>query len=227
MILTPVAPADLPGLLDAFAAAVSGHALGRAAIGGIRDSLAQVAGDGLDLSQDPAHHAQAARLLATFGMALHDAPAARALTWDGRAAWRGLEPSVLIHEVGHLQVCAPERRAVPDFGLGAGPETGAEVAALANAARSVADLPGYMEEALASLQGILWEADLGQPAVLAFVEQNWLEGGTSAHNIAHFLKCLEALHGHGLIAADGRPTRALRAADDDAFLGPLVVAPQD
>lgn len=222
MMLTPIALPDLPAALAAFDAGLDGHALGRAAFGRIRDSLGAMRGDDLGLSQDPAHHAQGAALLAEFGMGLHDAAPDDALTWDGRAAWRQMEPSVLIHEVGHLQVSAPERRAVPDFGLGAGPETGATARPLADAAMSVTGLYREMEEALASLQGILWEAALGQPAILAFLEQNWLEGGASAHNRAHFLKCLGALHGAGLVDDTGAPTRRLRETDDEVFLGPLV-----
>jgi len=222
MMLTPIALPDLPEALDAFASAVADHPLAAAAFARVHASLSEVRGTDLALSQDPTHHAAGVALLVEFGMAVHDAAPEDALTWDGRAAWVRMEPSVLIHEVGHLQVCAPERRAVPDFGLGAGPETGARARAVADAAMTVTGVAREMEEALASLQGILWEAVLGQPVVLAFLEQNWLEGGASAHNRAHFVKVVEALHGAGLIDGTDHPTRALRQTDDATFLGPLV-----
>lgn len=222
MMLTPITLPDLPAALRAFAQAVADDPLCAAAFGRIAASLEQVEGEALTLSQDPGHHAQGVALLADFGMEVHDAPPPDALTWDGRAAWVRMEPSVLIHEVGHLQTCAPERRAVPDFGLGAGPETGDHVRALADAAMTVTGVEREMEEALASLQGILWEAELGQPAILAFLEQNWLEGGASATNITHFRKILHALHGAGLVDDQGHPTRRLRESNDATFLGPLV-----
>ena len=67
-----------------------------------------------------------------------------------------------------------------DFGLGAGPETG--LRAEADASQDRARRRRDVEEALSSLLGILWEAELGHPAILAFVEQNWLEGGANAQN---------------------------------------------
>ena len=222
MMLTPIALPDLPGALKSFAACVADHPLAAAAFARIHASLDKVENGDLELSQNPRHHAEGVALLADFGMAVHDAPADDALTWDGKAAWVRMEPSVLIHEVGHLQTCAAERRAVPDFGLGAGPETGPNVRALADAAMTVTGVAREMEEAAASLQGILWEAVLGQPAILAFLEQNWLEGGASSYNRAHFVKIVEALHGAGLIDATGQPTRSLRESDDETFLGPLV-----
>lgn len=222
MMLTPITLPDLPATLRDFAATVADDPLCAAAFGRIAASLRNVEGDDLTLSQDAGHHAQGVALLAKFGMAVHDAAPEDALTWDGQAAWGRMEPSVLIHEVGHLQTCAPERRTVPDFGLGAGPETGTQARAIADAAMTVTGLEREMEEALASLQGILWEAALDQPAILAFLEQNWLEGGASTTNTAHFRKVLHALHREGLVDDTGHPTRALRTSTDAAFLGPLV-----
>jgi hypothetical protein len=152
-------------------------------------------------------------------MGVLNASPTQGYTWDGQAVAVLMEPSVIIHEVGHLQTCAPERRTVPDFGLGAGPETGLRTQA--DTLMSVHGVAREMEEALASLQGILWEAELGQPAILAFLEQNWLEGGASAYNKAHFLKIFGQLHAHGLIDNQAHPTTALRTADDAAFLGPV------
>ena len=87
---------------------------------------------------------------------------------------------------------------------------------------TVIGLEREMEEALASLQGILWEAELGHPAILAFLEQNWLEGVDSPQNRGHYLKVLHQLHRHGLLDDEARPTRSLREADDVAFLHSLT-----
>src|ERR1700761_1465672 len=65
------------------------------------------------------------------------------------------------------------------------------------------------EEPLASLLGVLWEAELGQPAVLAFLEQNWLEGGASQNNLDHFRRNVRKLMEGGFLDEEGRPTTRL------------------
>jgi hypothetical protein len=220
MILTPIALPDLPAALARFDAALDAEPVAQAVFRRIADTLAVAPDDSLALSQDPAHHAEAVALALSFGMGIVDASPTTGFTWDGHALRVRMEPSVIIHDVAHLQVCAPERRTVPDFGLGAGPETG--LRAEADAAMGVFGVAREMEEALTSLLGILWEVELGQPALCAFLEQNWLEGGASPANLAHFLKILGHLHTHGLVDDDGRPTRALRETGDDIFLAPFT-----
>lgn len=173
------------------------------------------AGDLLSLSTDPVHHAQAVALCRRFGLGTLDVDPHDYFTWDGQAVATGMVPSVLIHEVAHYQCAAPARRPLIDFGLGAGPESGRK--AEGEAAQSLFTPERDVEEGLCSLLGILWEAELGQPAVLAFLEQNWLEGGTSLHNLAHFRKTVAWLGEMGLITADGRPTMALRQEGEDSF----------
>jgi hypothetical protein len=219
MILTPIALPDLPRALAAFDAVLDDAPLAQRAFRRIAASLSAVRDESLELSQAADHHAQAVEFIQRFGMGVLDESPTQGYTWDGQAVAVRMEPSVIIHEVGHLQTCAPERRAIPDFGLGAGPETGKR--AQADDLMTVHGVAREMEEALASLQGILWEAELGQPAILAFLEQNWLEGGASAYNKAHFLKIFGQLYAHGLVDDEGRPTMALREADDAAFLGPV------
>lgn len=219
MILTPIALPDLPAALAAFDACLDDSPLAQKAFRRIADSLKNVRGENLELSRDEDHHAQAVALLRRFDMGVLDRSPTEGYTWDGHSVAVRMEPSVIVHEVGHLQTCAPERRTVVDFGLGSGPETGKRQEA--DAAMTVFGVPREMEEALASLQGILWEAELGQPAILAFLEQNWMEGGASPYNKAHFLKIFGQLHAHGMLDDDGRPTRALREVDDEAFLGPV------
>ncbi|CAK0740276.1 hypothetical protein WCLP8_1120001 [uncultured Gammaproteobacteria bacterium] len=94
---------------------------------------------------------------------------------------------------------------LPDFGLGAGPETGEKT--VAEAARCVSDEDREEEESLTSLLGILWEAELGQPAILAFLEQNWLEAPQRITTAEYFLKRVDVLHRLGLIDDDGCPNQ--------------------
>lgn len=220
MILTPIALPDLPAALARFDRALEGMPFARTVFNRIAATLDLIEGGDLALSQSPDHHRAAVDLAASFGMGILDASPTAGFTWDGHLLAVRMEPSVIIHDVAHLQCCAPQRRTVPDFGLGAGPETG--LRAEADAAMSVFGVAREMEEALTSLLGILWEVELDQPAICAFLEQNWLEGGDSPANLAHFLRILGHLHDHGLIGDDGRPTRALRDCGDDVFLGPFT-----
>jgi elongation factor P hydroxylase len=213
MILSPIDRPALSGLLLDFSRAVADVPLASAVLR--RIALVMPEGDYLSLSTDPRHHAQAVDLCTAFGLATIDIDPKAYFTWDGKAVATGMEPSVIIHEVGHYQCAAPSRRRLPDFGLGAGPETGRR--AEANAVQTVFGVEADIEEGLASLLGILWEAALGQPALLAFVEQNWLEGGASPHNRNHFVKMVDRLAKLRLIDASGHPTHALRHQEDAEF----------
>ena len=214
MILTPIDDRVLPELLQGFTAAVAGQPLAKAVLDRV---LATPPADGdLGLSTDARHHAQAIAACRSFGFGIIDVDPQDYFTWDGKAVAGRMEPSLLLHEIAHYQVAAPGRRVLLDFGLGGGPETGRKEDA--NRVRLASDLQADVEEGLASLLGILWEAKLGQPALPAFLEQNWLEGGADRRNIGHFLKVIDRLAAHGLIDAEARPTRALRRQDDVAFM---------
>lgn len=208
MILTPIDLAAVPGLLDDFAAALAGEPVALAVLARIRESLAAVDGPDITLSQRGDHHVQAITLLRRFGLGALDQAPEDGVTWDGRAVAIRMEPSVIIHEVAHYQLATPDRRYLADFGLGPGPESGDK--ALCEADRRVFGVDCDREEALVSLLGVLWEAELGQPAVLAFLEQNWLEGGAVAHNIRHFVRNVTELKEGGFIDDEGRPTCKLR-----------------
>jgi len=213
MILTPIDHSILARLRAEFDQALAPDPLAREVF---RRVTAQVPdGDLLTLSTDPDHHAQAVDLCRRFGFGIIDCAPQDYFTWDGRSVAIRLEPSVLIHEVAHYQCAAPARRGVVDFGLGAGPESGRK--AEGDAAQSLFLPERDVEEGLCSLLGILWEAELGQPAVLAFLEQNWLEGGTSLHNIFHFRKIVRWLREMALIDGHGAPTMGLRHEGDDTF----------
>ena len=213
MMLTPVDHSTLLPLLPRFSAALADDRLGRAVFGRIAGQIPD--GDLMTLSTDAAHHAQAVELCRRFGFGLLDVDPKSHWTWDGTSVAIRMEPSVLIHEVAHYQCAAPHRRKVIDFGLGCGPESGR--AAEADAVQSLFCPERDVEEALCSLLGILWEAELGQPALLAFLEQNWLEGGAGLHNVAHFRKIVRWLAAMGLIDRDGRPTQELRDEGDNSF----------
>lgn len=213
MILTPIDHGLLSRLRSDFDLALAADPPARAAF---RRITAQVPeGDLLRLSTDPLHHAQAVALCRRFGLGTLEVDPRDYVTWDGQAVATLMEPSVLIHEVAHYQCAAPARRPLIDFGLGAGPESGRKAAG--EAAQTLFTPDRDVEEGLCSLLGILWEAELGQPAVLAFLEQNWLEGGVSLHNLGHFRKIVRWLGEIGLISADGAPTMGLRREADDSF----------
>jgi hypothetical protein len=213
MILTPIDHSGFAALKCGFEAGLAEDALALAAFRRITALVPD--GDLLTLSTDPEHHEVAVDLCRRFGFKILDLAPQDYFTWDGEAVAVHLEPSVLIHEVAHYQLAAAERRSLADFGLGAGPETGRK--AEADAVETLFLPERDVEEGLSSLLGILWEAELGQPAVLAFLEQNWLEGGTSLHNLAHFRKSVRWLREMGLIDDDARPTTGLRDEGDDTF----------
>lgn len=155
---------------------------------------------GVDL---PEHRQAGVDLARAFGIGTIDEEPAQAFSYDGHNIRTRSEAYVLIHEVGHWLVATPERRLLRDFGLGAGPETG--LIAEANQHHAVDLETGIEEEALASLIGILWEVELGQPAIMAFLEQNWLEGWERPACADNFVANLDLLLERGLIGPEGRP----------------------
>jgi hypothetical protein len=197
MNLTPIEPDVLPRalagvarLLPAGTAAAAFASIARSAERGGPDDT-------------PERRADALALVRRFGIPAIDEAPADAFSWDGRAVRTRSEAAVLIHEVAHWQIAAPARRALPDFGLGAGPESGR--AAEADAACCVGLAVKEEEELLASLLGILWEASLGHPAIHSFIEQNWLEAWERPAAAEQFVRAVDALSARGLIDANGVP----------------------
>ncbi len=185
MILTPIRADDLNVALDRFAVQLA-EAAALAAFALIRARSAERAeGVGAD-----ADRRQALAFARRHGMAVHPARTSCAYNWDGSALDGNTEAYVILHEVAHYVLAPPERQRLPDFGAGAGPDTrdraGAERAAMLPVLEREAD------EAMASLLGILWEAELGQPALASFLDQNWLEG-LERSAAAHFTAVLSAL----------------------------------
>ncbi len=217
MILTPIAPHCLPDLLQRCEAAL-GAGPDRAVFRRLAQPAAAARARG---SAARAHHVQALALLATLGMGIRGGNPRADFSWNGTAARSDTEAYVLLHEAAHFQLAAPARRQAIDFGLGPGPETGARDRA--ERAATIFGLAREREEAKASLLGILWEVEFGQPALASFLDQNWLEGAPRHSALRHFSATLAALHADGFLTADGRPTQRLRATPDDqdsALRGP-------
>jgi hypothetical protein len=189
MILTPIPREGLDAALDRFAARLESPDA-RAAFADIRTTPP----DRAEGAEAEAHRLAALALARRHGMAIHPPGTRCAYNWDGSALDGATEAYVILHEVAHYQLAPPERRALPDFGLGPGPDTsdrdGAERAA------AVPMLEREADEAAASLLGILWEAELGQPALASFLDQNWLEG-LERSAAAHFTAVLAGLRRRG------------------------------
>lgn len=199
MNLTPISMQEIPRALNTIRAALDADSVPARAL----DRIARTV-ELYDAPYDTAEHQAAAVNLARYlGIPTIDEPPSAAFSWDGSAIRTRSEAYVLIHEVAHWQIAPAERRNIPDFGLGAGPETGRVKEA--NAARCVPDDVKEREELLASLLGILWETSLGHPAIHAFIEQNWLEAWDRSAAAEQYAITVAELHARGLIDADGAP----------------------
>ena len=142
------------------------------------------------------HRGAALSLARSLGMAVHADGVECAFNWDGRALNGATEAYVILHEAAHFVLASSERRRLVDFGLGPGPDTRDRAAATRAAVLS--PLAREQDEAAASLLGIIWEAELGQPALASFLDQNWLEGlERSAHS--HFAAVLGKLQSRDLL----------------------------
>jgi hypothetical protein len=143
------------------------------------------------------HRRVALSLARAFGMAIHPEGMACLYNWDGAALHGATEAYVILHEIAHFALAAPERRGLIDFGLGPGPDTIDRDAATSAAVLS--PVAREEDEARASLLGIIWEAQLGQPALASFLDQNWLEG-LDRSAASHFTAVLHTLHQRGLLS---------------------------
>jgi hypothetical protein len=205
MILTPIPRDQLADALDRFAGGLEAR-LPRAAFRRIRlTSPDRAAGA---TAED--HRRAALALADACGMPIQPANAGAPFNWDGAALNGVVEAYVIMHEIAHFLLAPPERRRVPEFGLGPGPDTLDRTAA--ERAAIVPPLTRDKDEAMASLLGILWEARLGQPALASFLDQNWLEG-LDRSAAAHFTTVVEALHRRRLLTP-ALPSRRSAGADD-------------
>jgi hypothetical protein len=203
VILTPVARDRLDSLLVRFAS----HLRQRRALPAFA-RIAKTGPERADRARAEAHRVAAAHLARRLGVPVRDGSPQRSFGWDGRAMRSGTEAYVLLHEIAHWALADRRRRRAPEFGLGAGPETGHRAAA--GRATLMTGLAREREEAMASLLGILWEVELRQPALASFLDQNWLEGADRPGAARHFERTLSRLIGVGLVDLAGRPTYSNR-----------------
>ncbi|HYL32739.1 MAG TPA: hypothetical protein VEU53_06285 [Stellaceae bacterium] len=208
MILTPLADDRLSTVLAQFAASLPA---GQPRV--VFDRIAEGA-DAARATPKKAvrNHTDAIDLITTFHVGITPGAPQLDVSWNGRVLRSETEAYVLIHEVAHFQLAAPARRALVDFGLGPGPETGDRIRA--TQAQVLFGLAREREEAMASLLGILWEAELGHPALASLLDQNWLEGAGRLGTAAHFTGILAALETGGFIDGAGRPQMRLRQHAD-------------
>jgi hypothetical protein len=189
-ILTPIPAGELDRALQRFAARIS-DAAALMAFSLIRATACERA-EGVEAER---HRVVALDFARRHGLAVHPPGTKCAFNWDGAALDGATEAYVILHEVAHYVLAPAERRVLPDFGLGPGPDTHDRAAAERAAALPV--LERETDEARASLLGILWEAELGQPALASFLDQNWLEG-LERSAAAHFTAVVQGLGRRGL-----------------------------
>ena len=197
MILTPIPNDQLAGVLDRFMAGLS-ERLSREAFALIRATSPDRAA-GAEAEQ---HRLAALAFARGFGMAIHPEGTPCRFNWDGAALNGATEAYVILHEVAHFALAPPERRGLVEFGLGPGPDTLDREAA--ERAAVLAPLEREADEAAASLLGIVWEAELGHPALASFLDQNWLEG-LDRSAAGHFTAVVETLRHRGWLKVERAP----------------------
>jgi len=201
MILSPIPTARLGEAVDCFRTGL-GDPFAREIFDRIRTtSPERVAGE-----EAERHRLAALALARAFGIKVYPPGTKCRFNWDGTALDGATEAYVILHEVAHFVLAPPERRRLADFGLGPGPDTIDR--AVAERAAVLPPPAREMDEALSSLLGIVWEADLGQPALASLLDQNWLEGFDRPAAAAHFTKVVTELRRRGLFDPTPRPTRS-------------------
>lgn len=124
-------------------------------------------------------------------------------SWDGNFISTQTDTASILHEIAHWQITPYERRRIPDFGLGSGPDTGMK--SYSDRFRCVGVDEQIMEESMASLLGILWEEQLGLAAVISFCKQNWLELHYRQSAAEYFISIFNKLQKRGLVDFWGIP----------------------
>jgi len=197
MILTPIPREQLAGTLDRFMTGLSDrHSQS------VLERIRATSPDRAAGTEAERHRFAALSFARGFGMAIHPEGIPCRFNWDGAALNGATEAYVILHEVAHFALAPPERRGLVEFGLGPGPDTldrdTAERAAV------MSPLARDEDEAAASLLGIVWEAELGQPALASFLDQNWLEG-LDRSATAHFTAVVQRLRQRGLLKVERAP----------------------
>lgn len=88
--------------------------------------------------------------------------------WDGKLLTSNRCDN-LLHDLAHFQCAEPDRRFLPDFGLGPGPDSFEK----SPYAPGMTEEESVREEGCASILGILWEIKLGLPFQFTVVLHNW------------------------------------------------------
>jgi len=194
MILTPI-PREQLGAALARLAARLGEPFARRVL----DMIRATSPDRAAAPEAERHRIQALEFARRCGLAVHSPGTECRFNWDGVALNGDTEAYVILHEVAHFVLAPPERRGLIDFGLGPGPDTTDREAAQQAAVLPM--LPRAKDEAAASLLGIIWEAQLGQPALASFLDQNWLEA-IERSAATHFAAVVDELRRGGLLLRD-------------------------
>ena len=218
MILTPIPRQDLAEALDRFAAGLHDRYSRR-----LFCSIRATSPDRAVGAEAQSHRRTALALAHGFGMPVHPEGTRCLFNWDGTALNGATEAYVILHEIAHFALAPRERRFLVEFGLGPGPDTLDREAA--ERAAVVCLLAREEDEALASLLGIAWEAELGQPALASFLDQNWLEG-LDRNAPRHFTAVLATLRQHPALldilhwphGRAGEPNRSLGERDALAMM---------
>jgi hypothetical protein len=92
--------------------------------------------------------------------------------YEDRDFRRQRSESNLLHDIAHFVVAAPERRSIPEFGLGDSPDTKVYGTSLA---KGMTHSKAQDEEELASALGIYWERELGLDWQSTFIDHTWTE----------------------------------------------------
>jgi hypothetical protein len=192
MILTPIPREQLAHVLDRFAAGLDDPFSVK-----VFCRIRATSPDRARSAEAEQHRRVALSIARAFGIAIHPEGRQCNYNWDGTALNGSTEPYVILHEIAHFVLAPVERRDLIDFGLGPGPDT-IDRGAAENAA-VLSPLARETDEAAASLLGIVWEAELGQPALASFLDQNWLEG-LDRSAASHFTTVLGALRRRRLLS---------------------------
>lgn len=104
--------------------------------------------------------------------------------WDGKGNIRDNSTSHLVHDFAHYLVSPPKLRCLPEFGLGASPDSGdppfPSDLFVVNIDKSM------REEEAASLLGIIIEWVIGMPSGLTWTDHGW-EGHKNYRTVLHIL----------------------------------------
>lgn len=138
-----------------------------------------------------------------------EGPGSRALHWDGTdCAYKGDTLSNALHELAHWMVADPERREVPNFGLGSSPSDNAPwsddeaMGEFHRANERVVPEPEE-EEMDASVLGICYEYHLGLDAASTLESHSWDNGFSG--EAAKFTSRVRDLIKRGFLTRDGVP----------------------